>query len=185
MPLHLFIYFLQQLCEIGTKITPILQVPKRNFFFLRGSLEKLGLVADVTQLVDKTAGKPRTSDPHHTVSSHLLGADHRALHLSSTGPEFHTRLHWPRETLHSPASVSQVQSFRWTTVIGQFRCQRGSRPEWLCHNQADVMGEGWGLQRQGSHSQKIRAAGRQALVNYPFPPCLLGDSACLPHFPAI
>ena len=102
------------------------------------------------------------------MSSRLPGADHRALHLSSTGPEFQAHVHWPRETLHSPESVSQVQSFRWTTVIGQFRCQRGSRPEWLHHNQADVMGEGWGLQRQGSHSQKIRASADKHLLTIHF-----------------
>ena len=101
------------------------------------------------------------------MSSCLLGADH----LSSTDPEFHAQVHWPRETSHSP--VFQVQSFRWTTVIGQFRCQRGHHPKLLCHNQADVVGKGWELQRHGNRSKKIRVAGRQTLVNSTFPPCLL------------
>lgn len=84
-----------------------------------------------------------------------------------------TQLHRPQVSCSGPLAQGDVTLPCVPSPVFQLDHCDWRHPEPLCHNLADVVGNGWGLQRHGNCSQKLRVAGRQTLINYTFPPCLL------------
>lgn len=133
MSLHFF-FFYNNLMKSELKSLPL----DRG-----GSQEKLGHVANVTELVRERGWMwslcpgaqsfllPWCRPPSSVPQFH----EPPVSHLPSINPGRDRTFLWPESSLSSKGL--------WLSSLGQVPGQ--GQPQWLCHNQVDTMGEGGGL----------------------------------------